>query len=119
MALAYRDVYRMVTGGAGGVWWGCCGGLGFAGAVCSAHLDGVVARGSVPVVDVLAPGIFGELFGEAGCVPGLSAVCGDLDLLDAAVGGPGYATDRVLARGEVIAGLGGIDAGLGFHRAFL
>src|SRR5829696_3093648 len=109
----------MITSGAGGVWWGFCGGLGFAGAVCGAHLDGVIARSGVPVVDVLAPGIFGELFGEAGRVPGLSAVCGDLDLLDAAVGSPGYATDRVLARGEVIACLDGIDAGLGFHRAFL
>ena len=87
------------------MWWGFCGGLGFAVTVCGAHLEGVVARGGVPVVDVLAPGIFGELCGEAGGVPGLAAVGRDLDLLDAAVRGPGDAAYRVLACGEVVAGL--------------
>ena len=87
------------------MWGGFCGGLGLAVAVCGAHLDGVVAWGGVPVVDVLAPGIFGELFCEAGCVPGLAAVGRDLDLLDTAVGGPGDTAYRVLACGEVVAGL--------------
>src|SRR5215204_6484059 len=109
----------MVTGGARGVGRGFGGGLGLTVAVCGAHLDGVIAWCSVPIVDVLPPGIFGELFCEAGCVPGLSAVGGDLDLLDTAVRGPGDTAYGVLARGEVVAGAYGIDTGLGFDRAFL
>ena len=117
--LAYCYVDRVVAGGAGGVWGGFGGGLGLAVAVCGAHLEGIVAWGGVPVVDVLAPGIFGELLCEAGGVPGLAAVGRDLDLLDAAVRGPGDTAYRVLARGEVIAGLHGVDSGLGFDRALL
>src|SRR5215204_1727420 len=98
---------------------GLGGGLGLAVAVCSAHLDGVIAWGGVPIVDVLAPGIFGELFREAGRIPGLSAVGRDLDLLDTAVGGPGDTAYGVMARGEVLAGADGIDARLGLDGAFL
>src|SRR5215217_3103180 len=101
------------------MWGGFRGSLGLAVAVCGAHLDGVIAWSGFPVVDVLPPGIFGELFCETGCVPGLSAVCGDLDLLDTAVGGPGYTPYRVLARGEVGAGADGVDTGLGLDGAFL
>src|SRR5918994_2755631 len=101
------------------MWGGFRGGLGFAGAVCGAHLNGVIAWLGFPVVDVLPPGIFGELFCEAGCVPGLSAVGRDLDLLDTAVWGPGDTAYGVLAGGEVVAGVNGIDTGLGLYRAFL
>src|SRR5919112_6549540 len=115
--LAHGHVYGVVAGGARGVWRGFRGGLGLAVAVCGAHLDGVIAWSGVPVVDVLPPGIFGELICEVGCVPGLSAVCGDLDLLDTAVWGPGDAANRVLAWGEVVAVIDGIDTGLGLDRA--
>src|SRR5215210_7085429 len=98
---------------------GLGGGLGLAVAVCGAHLDGVIARGSVPIVDVLPPGIFGELFREAGRVPGLSAVGRDLDLLYTAVRGPGDTAYEVLAGGEVVAGADGVDAGLGLDGSFL
>src|SRR5215211_5010565 len=118
-ALAYRHVYGVVAGGAGGVGRCFCGGLGLAVSVGSADLDGVIARGGVPVVDVLAPGIFGELFGEAGRVPGLAAVGRDLDLLDAAVRGPGDTAYGVAAGGEVVAVGYGVDAGLGLDRALL
>src|SRR5215217_4870437 len=117
--LAYCHVYGVVTGGAGGVWGGFCGGLGLAIAVCSAHLDGVITWLGFPVVDVLPPGIFGELFCEAGCVPALPAVGRDLDLLDTAVWGPGDTAYGVLAGGEVVAVAKGVDTGLGLDRAFL
>src|ERR671920_1699436 len=99
------------------MWGGFCRCLGLTGAVCGAHLDGVIALTGFPVVDVLPPGIFGELCCEAGCVPGLSAICGDLDLLDTAVWGPGDTAYRVLAWGEVVAVIDGIDTGLGLDRA--
>src|SRR5918997_1784999 len=99
----HRDVYGIVSGGARGVWWGFLGCLGFAFAVGRADLEGVLARTGVPVVDVLAPGVYTELGGESGLVPGLAAVCRDLDLLDALVRGPGDAADGVLAGGEVVA----------------
>src|SRR5215208_5803897 len=92
--LTHGHVYGVVTGGARGVWRGFRGGLGLAVAVCGAHLDGVIAWSGVPVVDVLPPGIFGELFCEVGYVPGLSA-----------------------AWGEVVAVIDGVDTGLGFDRA--
>src|SRR5919107_4260335 len=117
--LAHGHVYGVVTGGARGVWRSFRGGLGFAVAVCGAHLDGVIAWSGVPVVDVLPPGIFGELFCQAGCIPGLSTVCRDLDLLDTAVWGPGDTAYRVLACGEVVAGADGVDTGLGLDGAFL
>jgi hypothetical protein len=79
------------------VWGSFRGGLGLAVTVCGAHLDSVIAWSSFPLVDVLPPGIFGELFCEAGCVPGLSAVGGDLYLLDTAVWGPGDTAYWVLA----------------------
>src|SRR5215213_1699884 len=116
---AYCHIYGVVAGGAGGVGRGFCGGLGLAGSVGGADLDGVIARGGVPVVDVLAPGIFGELFGEAGRVPGLAAVGRDLDLLDAVVRGPGDAAYGVAAGGEGVAVGYGVDAGLGLGRALL
>src|SRR5215211_8605033 len=96
-----------------------CGGLGLAVAVCGAHLDGVIAWLGVPIVDVLSPGIFGELFREGGCIPGLSAVGRDLDLLDTAVWGPGDTAYGVLTRGEVVAGADGVDTGLGLDGALL
>src|SRR5829696_8502251 len=101
------------------MWGGFRGSLGLAVAVCGAHLDGVIAWFGFPVVDVLPPGICGELFCEAGCVPGLSTVCRDLDLLDTAVWGPGDTAYRVLACGEVVAGADGVDTGLGLDGAFL
>src|SRR3712207_1374421 len=101
------------------MWGGFCGGLGHTGAVCGAHLDGVIAWTGFPVVDVLPPGIFGELCCEAGCVPGLSAVCGDLDLLHTAVWSPGDTAYGVLAWGEVVAIANGVYTGLGLDRAFL
>src|SRR5919112_3704360 len=117
--LAHGHVYGVVTGGARGVWGSFRGGLGLAVAVCGAHLDGVIAWSGFPVVDVLPPCIFGELFCEAGCVPGLSTVCRDLNLLDTAVWGPGDTAYRVLACGEVVAGADGVDTGLGLDGAFL
>src|SRR5919107_1708229 len=115
--LAHGHVYGVVTGGARGVWRGFRGGLGLAVAVCGAHLDGVIAWSGVPVVDVLPPGIFGELICEVGCFPGLSAVCGALNLPDTGVWGPGDTANRVLAWGEVVAVIDGIDTGLGLDRA--
>src|SRR5215207_1400277 len=82
-------------------------------------VEGLRRRSGVPVVGVLPPGIFGELLREAGFVPGLTAVGRDLDLLDTAMRGPGDAAYRILACGEIIAVLDGVDAGLGFDRAFL
>src|SRR5215208_2663630 len=117
--LAHGHVYGVVTGRARGMWRGFGGGLGLAVAVCGAHLDGVIPGSGVPVVDVLPPGIFGELLREAGSVPGLAAVCRDLDLLDTAVRGPGDAAYGVLSWGEVVAVVDGVDPGLGFDRAFL
>src|SRR5215211_1343556 len=96
-----------------------CGGLGLAVSVCGAHLDGVIAWAGVPIVGVLPPGIFGELLREAGCIPGLSAVGRDLDLLDTAVGGPGDTPYGVLTCGEVVTGADGVDTGLGLDGAFL
>jgi hypothetical protein len=101
------------------VWGGFRGGLGLAVAVCGAYLDGVIAWVGFPVVDVLPPGIFGELFREARCVPVLPSVGGDLDLLDTAVWGPGDSAYGVLTGGEVVAGADGVDAGLGLDWAFL
>src|SRR5215218_2225327 len=98
---------------------GLCGGLGLAVSVCGAHLDGVIAWDGVPIVGVLPPGIFGELLREAGCIPGLSAVGRDLDLLDTAVGGPGDTPYGVLTCGEVVTGADGVDTGLGLDGAFL
>src|SRR5919107_4634278 len=117
--LAHGHVYGVVTGGARGVWRGFRGGLGLAVAVRGAHLDGVIAWCGVPVVDVLPPGIFGELFREAGRVPGLPTVDRDLAFLYAAVRGPGDAAYGVLACGEVVAGADGVDTGLGLDGAFL
>src|SRR5829696_1271176 len=95
------------------------GDLGLAFDVCGAHLDSVIAWLGIPVVDVLPPGIFGELFCEARCVPCLSAVGRDLDLLDTAVWSPGDTAYGVLACGEVVAGADGVDTGLGLDGAFL
>src|SRR5215211_5611081 len=116
---AYCHIYGVVAGGAGGVGRGFCGGLDRAVSVGGADLDGVVARGGVPIVDVLAPGIFGELFGQVGRVPGLAGVGGDLDLLDAAVWGPGDTAYGVATGGEVVAVGYGVDAGLGLDRTLL
>src|SRR5215211_2165242 len=101
------------------MWGGFRGSLGLAVAVCGAHLDGVIAWFGFPVVHVLPPGVLGELFCEAGCVPGLSTVCRDLDLFDTAVWGPGDTAYTVLACGEVVAGADGVDTGLGLDGAFL
>src|SRR5215207_3230533 len=117
--LAHGHVYGVVTGGSRGVWRGFRGGLGLAVAVCGAHLDGVIARLGVPIVDVLPPGIFGELFCEAGCVPGLPSVGRDLDHLDTAVWGPGDTAYGVFACGEVVTCADSVDTGLGFDGTFL
>src|SRR5215211_5220737 len=101
------------------MWRGLCGALGLAVAVSGANLDGVITWGGIPIVDVLPPGIFGELFRELGGVPGLSAGGRDLDLLDTAVWGPGDTAYGVLASGEVVASADGIDTGLGLDRALL
>src|ERR671910_626195 len=88
-------------------------------AVGSAHLEGVLAGFGVPLVDPLPPGIQGELFREAGLVPGRAAVGRDLDTLDATVGRPGDAADRGLAGRDLCAVLYGVDAGLGLYGALL
>src|ERR671914_3038619 len=49
----------------------------------------------------------------------MSAVGGDLDLLDTAVWGPGDTAYGVLARGEVVAVAYGVDTGLGLDGTFL
>src|SRR3712207_9434641 len=74
-------------------------GLGLSFAVGSADLEGVLAWFRVPIVDVLPPGICGELSRQVGFVPGLAAVGGDLDALDAAVGRPGDTADGYLTGG--------------------
>src|SRR5215207_11265898 len=116
----HGDLEGMVAGSAGGMrgGFGLC--LGLSLAVGGADLEGIFAGSGagVPIVDVLSPGVCGELLGEACLVPGLTAVGGDLDALDAAVGRPGDAADRDLTGGEVIAILYGVDTGLGFDRAF-
>src|SRR3712207_1115812 len=106
----------MVAGGAGGVWRGLSLRLGLSRAVCGADLEGIFPRPGVPGVDVVPPGIhLVELGGESRFVPGLAAVGGDLDALDAALWRPGDAADGDPTRGEALAALHGIDAGLGLH----
>ena len=99
--------------------WGFGGGLGLPFAVGGADLEGVPAWFRVPIVDVLPPGICGELSRQACLVPGLAAVGGDLDALDAAVGRPGDTADWYLTGGQVVSVLYGVDTALGFDRVFL
>jgi hypothetical protein len=59
----YRDLYCMVAGGAGGVRRGFLFRLGLSLAVGGTDFEGVFSRLGVPVIDVLAPGIYAELGG--------------------------------------------------------
>ena len=61
----------------------------------------------------------GEGRGELGVEPGLSAVDGDFETVDAAVAGEGDAVDAGHAEVDGLAGGGDVDAAGGFHAGFL
>src|SRR5919202_5254921 len=92
--LRNRDLYGVVAGGAGGMWRSFFVRLGLSLTVGGAYFEGVITGLRLPVVDVLTPGIGGELRGERRVVPGLAAIGRDLDALDTTVRSPGDAADR-------------------------
>jgi len=92
--------------------------LRFAGAVGGAHLDDVIARFRVPLVEPLAPGVVADVGGKFCFLP-LSLVDSHFNLFDAALLCPCHAGDDVLtrcSRGPTRCRSHDIDAGLSLDR---
>src|SRR5918911_1462447 len=114
-----RNIYGVVASSARGMGRGFLSCLGFSLAVSGAHLEGVVARLRIPVIDILAPSVHGKLVGKLRLVPGLAVVGRDLNTLYPAVRSPSDAAYRHAASGYPVSVFYGVDTGLGLDRAFL